>query len=258
MFISSLIAIRMKCGNFKQEKVFDVGRILFQVDKLNLLRLKKQVETKRTGMVQTTEATTMAANPISIPRREWTFEDLESFADDVRRELDDNTFFEMPSPTLKHQDIVLSLAFFLRQWATQHGGKAFLSPVDLVISPKRVFIPDLCFYGREKMATGEVERDPKRLRVAPDLVVEILSPSTASRDRVLKFRRYAEFGVRFYWIIDPRDRVLQAFQLEGGRYRDEAVLGENDAFSPSLFPGLTLQVGELLGADQSEFPPTGE
>jgi Uma2 family endonuclease len=193
-----------------------------------------------------------------MARREWTFEDLESFADDVRRELDDNTFFEMPSPTLQHQRIVLRLAYFLSQWSLQNGGEVFLSPVDLVVSPKRVFIPDLCFYGREKMATGEVERDPKRLRVAPDLVVEILLPSTASRDRVLKFRRYAEFGVHFYWIIDPRDRILQAFELDNGRYRDEAVLGERDSFSPALFPGLTLQIAELLGASQPDFPQTGE
>ncbi len=200
----------------------------------------------------------MAANPITIARRESTVEDLESFADDVRRELDDNTFFEMPSPTLQHQDIILRLALFLTQWAMQHGGKAFLSPVDLVVSPRRVFIPDLCFYGREKMASGEVERDPKRLRVAPDLVVEILSPSTASRDRVLKFRRYAEFGVRCYWIIDPRDRILQAFESEGGRFRDEAVLGEDEPFSPALFPGLTLSMAELLGPSQSRFPQTSE
>lgn len=199
----------------------------------------------------------MAANPISIERREWTFEDLESFADDVRRELNDNTFFEMPSPTLKHQDIVLRLALFLTQWAMQHGGKAFLSPIDLVLSPTLLFVPDLCFYGREQMATGEVERDPQRLRVAPDLVVEILSPSTASRDRVLKFRRYAEFGVRFYWIIDPRERTLQAFQLEQKRYAVEAVLGEADSFSPVLFPELTLQMEELLGPNQPDFPETG-
>lgn len=199
----------------------------------------------------------MAANPMTMARREWTFEDLESFADDIRRELDDNNFFEMPSPTLQHQDIVLHLALFLTQWAMQHGGKAFLSPVDLVVSPRRVFIPDLCFYGREKMATGEVERDPKRLRVAPDLVVEILSPSTASRDRVLKFRRYAEFGVVCYWIIDPRDRVLQAFELDNGRYRDEAVVGEDDSFSPALFPGLTLQIAGLLGMAQPDSPRTG-
>ena len=62
----------------------------------------------------------------------------------------------------------------------------------------------------------------------------------------------------FYWIIDPRDRILQAFELDGGRYRDEAVAGESDLFSPALFPGLTLQINELLGASQPDFPQTGE
>lgn len=199
----------------------------------------------------------MAANPTTIAHRASTFGDLESFADDVRRELDDNTFFEMPSPTLQHQTILGHLMFALALEAQRSGGKVFLSPLDLMISLRRVFIPDLCFYGREKMASGEVERDPKRGRVAPDLVVEILSPSTASRDRVLKFRRYAEFGVRCYWIIDPRDRVLQAFELENGRFRDEAVLGEDDSFSPALFPGLTLPLASLLGASQPDSSQSG-
>lgn len=199
----------------------------------------------------------MAANPMTIARHEWTFEDLESFADDVRRELDDNTVFEMPSPTLQHQSILGRLMCALAMEAGHSGGKVFLSPLDLMISPRRVFIPELCFYGREKMASGEVERDPERLHVAPDLVVEILSPSTASRDRVLKFRRYAEFGVRCYWLIDPRDGVLQAFELEGGRFRDEAVLGEDDSFTPALFPRLTLSLAQLLGPCQPNFPQAG-
>ncbi len=191
----------------------------------------------------------MAANPISVVRRDWTYEDLDSFADDVRRELDGNTFFEMPSPTLLHQTLILRLALFLSQMARQHGGKAFLSPVDLVLSPRVVFIPDVCFYGREKMASGDVERDPKRLRVAPDLIVEIISPSTASRDRVLKFRRYAEFGVGNYWLVDPQERTLQAFQLQSGAYAEEAVLTNADAFAPALFPGATWALSELFGSE---------
>jgi len=189
----------------------------------------------------------MAAEPISIARPVWTVEDLAFFDDDVRRELDDGVIFQMPSPTLKHQDLVGRLYLFLMQWIAQNGGKAFLSPIDLVLSPTRVFIPDLVFYSAEKVASGEVERDPKRLRVPPDFVVEIISPSTGSRDRVLKYRRYAEFGVRHYWLVDPLERTFQSFQLEQGRYFDEATLADDEEFAPALFPNLKLSMSELFG-----------
>jgi len=189
----------------------------------------------------------MIAEPISIARPVWTVEDLDFFDDDARRELDDGVIFQMPSPTLNHQDLVGRLYLLLMQWIAQNGGKAFLSPVDLVLSPTRVFIPDLVFYGAAKMASGLVERDPKRLRVPPDLVVEIISPSTGSRDRVLKYRRYAAFGVRYYWIVDPIERTFQAFELRGKRFREEAVLADDEEFAPVLFSNLKLSMSELFG-----------
>jgi len=189
----------------------------------------------------------MVAEPISTARPVWTVEDLDSFDDDVRRELDDGAIFQMASPTIYHQKIVLRLALFLSKWVAEHGGELILSPIDLVLSPSRVFSPDLVFYSAEKMASGEVERDPKRLRVPPDLVVEIISPSTGSRDRVLKYRRYAEFGVRGYWLVDPLQRTFQAFQLEQGRYFDEATLADDEEFAPTLFPNFKLSMSELFG-----------
>lgn len=188
----------------------------------------------------------IADAPVFTPKK-WTSAQVSAIEDDVRRELYAGEIYEMPSPTLNHQDLILRLAILLTLWARQNGGKVFLSPVDMFVDEETYFIPDLVFYGAAKVATGEVEADPKRLHTAPDLIVEILSPSTACNDRVRKYRAYAEFGVPFYWIIDPAERVFQAYRLENGRYVDEAVLGGDEAFSPALFSGLEVSLTEVFG-----------
>lgn len=198
----------------------------------------------------------MIAEPPIFTAKKWTSKEVSAIPDDVRRELYDGEIYKMPSPTLTHQDIILRLALLLSLVARQQGGKVFLSPVDLFVSEERYFIPDLVFYSAEKMASGEVEADPKRLHIAPDLIVEIISNSTAINDRVRKYRAYAEFGVPFYWIVDPAPRTFHAFRLENGRYVDEAVLGDDEAFSPQLCPGLEVSLLEVFGGPAPlEFVP---
>ncbi len=188
----------------------------------------------------------IAESPVFTAKK-WTYHEVSAIQDDARRELYDGEIFEMPSPIIEHQEIILRLALLLTLWARQFGGQAFISPLDLFVSEELYFIPDLVFYGAEKMASGEVKRDPKRFHTAPDLIVEIISNSTAINDRVRKYRAYAEFGVPFYWIVDPAARTFHAFRLENGRYVDEAVLGGDEAFSPQLFPGLEVSLTEVFG-----------
>lgn len=180
--------------------------------------------------------------------KKWTYDQVRAIEDEVRRERYDGVIYEMLSPTLNHQDIILRLALLLTLWARQNGGKVFLSPVDLFVDEETYFIPDPVFYGAAKMATGEVEADPKRIHTAPDLIVETLSPSTAINDRVRKYRAYAEFGVPFYWIVNPAERIFQAYRLENGCYVDEAVLGGDEAFAPALLPGLEVALSEVFSA----------
>ena len=80
---------------------------------------------------------------------------------------------------------------------------------------------------------------------APDLVVEMLSPSTAARDRGLKKDLYARSGVQCYWLLDPRRLTLQALHLEHGLFRLEANYTGAATFRPSLFPGLTIRLAEV-------------
>jgi Uma2 family endonuclease len=80
---------------------------------------------------------------------------------------------------------------------------------------------------------------------APDLVIEILSPSTARRDHKLKFRKYLEAGVREYWIVDPDQSMVHTHILEGGRYVT-TVYDETDEVPVAVLPGCVIGLGEVF------------
>jgi Uma2 family endonuclease len=87
-----------------------------------------------------------------------------------------------------------------------------LAPVDVVLDAHTIAVPDLVFVSSER---SSIVRD-HAIVGAPDLLVEILSPSTARRDRTVKLRLYARFAVAHYWIVDPAKRELFVFELRGG------------------------------------------
>jgi Uma2 family endonuclease len=165
---------------------------------------------------------------------------------------------EMPSPHLRHQKLYRALVRFLERWLENGGhGLLYYQPVDLRISGYRSLIPDLSYFQSNDPHAVEHESG-NYLTAAPDLVVEIISPSTEKSDRVYKFRVYAEIGVRYYWIIDPLARVFQAFKLENGSYQFEANLADEGEFAPELFPNLVLPMPEIFGPPEPIDPETLE
>jgi len=81
---------------------------------------------------------------------------------------------------------------------------------------------------------------------APDLLVEVLSPGTARRDRVRKLNAYARLGVRHYWLVDPEAKTVEAFELVEDAYRLAAAVGGDDEFRPGVFPGLAISLSILF------------
>lgn len=187
----------------------------------------------------------MIAEPLTTRKtRTWTYDEVRAIDDDVRRELHDGEIYEMPSPIPEHQDIIGQLYLQIMIWARQHGGKAYVSPLDLYVSQTEYYIPDLVFYSAAQMQSGAVPRGTKHLTVAPSIVVEVLSRSTARNDRTLKTRAYARFGIAHYWIIDPVAQTLEAFELVDGRYALAGALGADESYAPAAFAAL-----EIVGAD---------
>jgi Uma2 family endonuclease len=127
------------------------------------------------------------------------------------------------SPSVLHQMVVGNLHVMLR--ALISNGHVFIAPLDLYIDETNVVQPDLMWISAENTA---VLLETNLVRGAPDLVVEVLSPGTALRDRRAKFHLYEKVGVREYWMVDVEDKLLEIWQLADGRFMRVDAFGAED------------------------------
>ena len=106
--------------------------------------------------------------------------------------------------------------------------------------------PDHSFVSRERWAKGPAPVVGKFLRIVPDLVIEVLSPKTASQDRGEKRAIYATNGVREYWLVDSRAREITVFRLEGDRYDGGTVYADGEQCESRVLIGFSVRMGDLL------------
>lgn len=155
--------------------------------------------------------------PLLKEGRKYTYADYCTWDDDERWELIDGVAYAMsPAPTWKHQGISRNLIGQLYAFLDGKSCKVFAAPFDVrlnaetdddtVVQPDIVIICDHSKLGGTGCAG------------APDMVVEILSPSTASKDMLLKYNKYLNAGVREYWIVDPDTQVVRVCILRDGKY----------------------------------------
>jgi Uma2 family endonuclease len=175
-----------------------------------------------------------------------TYEDLVLLPDDGKRhELIDGAHFVTPSPNTRHQAIVTHLAGVLDAFVRARGlGRAFVAPYDVVFSPCDVVEPDLIFVSAARL---EVLTAAHAVG-APDLVIEILSPSTRRRDEVLKRDLYEARGVAEYWLIDPEAETVKVLRREGERFGRARLLSlrDGDVLETALLPGLELPLATVF------------
>lgn len=182
--------------------------------------------------------------PESVPpgKIRLTVEDYMVLPDDGKRyQILDGELDVTPAPTTAHQTISKRLQRLLLHYAEGLGlGEVYYAPVDVVLDSSTVVQPDLIYISKEK---SRILTD-LNVQGPPDLVVEILSESSARTDRVVKARLYARFGVDHYWIVDPEARSVEEYVREGDGYR---LVGKRaEKLRPTLFPGLEIEVKELF------------
>ncbi len=119
-----------------------------------------------------------------------------------------------PAPTPRHQHVGMYLWKYFDGLLAGAGGIVLAAPVDVVLCKHTIVQPDVVY-----LRAGHEHLVGDRINGTPDLLVEVLSPSTTSRDRVEKLDLYAEAGVAEYWIVDPQTRVVEFHVLDGESYR---------------------------------------
>ena len=175
----------------------------------------------------------------------FTYKDYLLLPEGDRRELIGGDFYVVPAPSIRHQTISANIGEILRGFVRKGGlGTVLWAPTDVVLSPESVVQPDILFVSNERREI--ITKD--NISGAPDLVIEILSPSTAERDRELKLALYTRYGVREYWIVDPEDSTVQVMDLGVGgpgavrRYDSGSV-------ESGLLPELIVPLDEIFSTD---------
>ncbi len=172
-----------------------------------------------------------------------TYEDYCLLPEDGKRyEIVEGDLFVTPSPRTPHQQVVIELgASLLRLVKRRKLGRVFVAPLDVVFSPYDVVEPDIIYISRER---GSVLTE-KNVQGAPDLVVEVLSETTARTDRTIKLKLYGKFGVQEYWIIDPEGPSAEIYRRGPEGLDLVAKLSATDALSSPMFPGFSVPLRKL-------------
>ena len=163
----------------------------------------------------------------------------------VRYELYDGEVIILTTPFPRHQRVAQHVGEVLMEYERRTGGLVFDSPIDIVFSEYDVVEPDVTFFRKERRHLIDMMA---ATRAAPDLIVEVLSRSTAARDRGRKKDLLARFGVPEYWIVDPVRNALEIYALRGTAYELKGEYDEHqdeDVVSPTL-PGLSFSAGRIF------------
>lgn len=177
--------------------------------------------------------------------RPFTYADYCALDDDTRYEVVDGELLLMPAPTKRHQRITGRLFRLLDTHVEDHdAGQVYVSPLDVVLSDTNVVQPDVLFVAQARVAEVLQERG---VFGAPDLVVEVLSPSTEARDRQGKLLAYQKAGVAEHWLVAVSDSsCIEVRRRKRGRLVLVETLHPGDALTTPLLPGLRLDLAKLF------------
>lgn len=165
---------------------------------------------------------------------------------------DDPYFYELingilvkkSAPTPQHQEISANLNDLMRQFIKQNKlGKTFYAPVDVFLDENNVPQPDLVFVSTPKM--GIIDYKEGILGV-PDLVVEIISPSSIRQDKIDKKNLYERFALPEYWLIDPRNGSIEVYVFENNRYQTYSFASVNGKVASKVLAGFEVDLADIF------------
>ncbi len=170
----------------------------------------------------------------------------------IKRRYDilDGVRYFMPGPTFLHQDIALNLGEILRRYERQSlSGKAAIAPCDILIrmSPLRTRQPDVFFISKERLAQCNTAVAP--LLAAPELVVEILSPSESRRSVGEKLADYCAIGVQECWLVRTEEKSVEVLRLTKEGFESVGVYNAQESFQSLALTNLSVNVSEIFASE---------
>jgi len=178
-----------------------------------------------------------------VNKKKYTYKDYLNTPDDRRYELIEGELIMTPSPVTYHQWISKNLEYELESFVRKtKTGRVFYAPYDVHLDDENVLQPDILFVSNERLdIIGE-----KNIKGAPDLVIEIISESTAYNDLVRKKKLYARFGVREYWIVDPGEKNVDAYQIKDMTFKHSRTFTQKDKLKSQILEGLSINLVDIF------------
>ncbi|MFH1562195.1 MAG: Uma2 family endonuclease [Nitrospirota bacterium] len=174
-----------------------------------------------------------------------TYQDYNLLRDiDKRYEVIGGRLSMVPAPIPHHQQISRKLERILEDFVIDNDlGEVFDAPCDVVFSKTDVVQPDIFFISKHRLYII----NKTNIKGAPDLIIEILSPISTGRDKVIKKKLYADHKVKEYWVVDPRGKTVQIYSLVGALYEISGSYKEPDEIVKSeLLKGLSFTLKEIF------------
>ncbi len=174
--------------------------------------------------------------------KRWTYEEYYKLDDDQRYEIIDGHLLMAPAPDTAHQEWSRELTLILASYVKRNKlGKVFAAPVDVVLDTQNTVQPDLLFVSNANL--GIIQH--RAVFGTPDLMVELVSPSSVRRDRYQKKDLYARFGVKEYWIGDPANKTLEILTVKEGRFELHCCAEEKGKLTSLVLAGLEFDLTEI-------------
>lgn len=159
----------------------------------------------------------------------------------VRLELVDGEVAVSPSPVPRHGYVVFRLAAILVEYVEQNSLGRVYPDIDTILGTYDIRRPDILYFSKDRLhLVGE-----KAMEGPPDLCIEVLSPSSGTIDRKDKFNQYEKAGVAHYWIVDPKARAIEAFELTRGQYEPSGQAEGDDIIALPPFADLNISLANL-------------
>jgi Uma2 family endonuclease len=189
-----------------------------------------------------------AMNPMTGDRVRWTTVDLELFPDNGNRyEIIDGELFVTHAPHFRHQKAGDRLCSFLNIWSDQTGLGEAATGIEIIFTDTDNVIPDVVWVSKERLPL--ILDEAGHLTAAPELVIEVLSPSERDekRDKELKLKLYSAQGVQEYWIVDRQLQQIQVYRREQAMLRLVTTLLATDELTSPLFLSFITRVSLFCG-----------
>lgn len=173
--------------------------------------------------------------------REMEFDDDDNF----QYELINGELMKKASPTIEHQRLVRKIAFAIEKHLESNPvGEVFFAPLDVVLDDHNVPQPDVFYVGKDKeYILNETEQVVIGI---PDIIVEILSPGSVKRDRIIKKKIYEQFGVPEFWLVDPSYNNVEIFHLVGGAYELADFIEVAGTVKSTVLTGFELPLDKIF------------